>query len=277
MPSAWLLAWFLAAARADSHRSEAAPSPIVLGRLDRIVLALSPAGPDHLLFVEEDRISLWRVSGGTLVPSGSVPAPEPAERVRDAAALVHAPADDGGWVLRTGWTGAVLVSLEGRADAAKGATLAITSAADALPWPGAGKGVRFRSGTSLIEGPLAGMGDGPYVMIAPDGTAAVDRDGRLLLSDDETSDAVPRVGSAVVRPWPGLVVASSAVPPGPNDEVLLIRTDPPRVIGRVAVDGRIRALAVWTAGATGSVFAAVERERGTDIVRIDIRRPAGPK
>lgn len=266
MPFALLLAaaW-AAAAGTDPHSIR----PTVLCRLEGPVLALTLAGADRVLVLEDGRISLWTRADDGLVRKGSLETPVPAERVRHAAGLFHAPEDDGGWVLRSGWTEALLLSLDGEA-------LAITSAADVLPWPGGGKGVRFRSGTSLIEGPLNGLGDGPYIAVAPDGTAAVDPDGRLLLADHVVPADAPRVGSAVVRPWPGLVVASSPNAPDADDALLLIRLEPPHVVARLPVSGRIRALAVRTSGAQGIVLAAVESEGGTELVRFDLRRPPGP-
>jgi hypothetical protein len=265
MPFALLLAAAWAAAAGTDSLSI---RPTVLCRLEGPVLALTHAGADRVLVLEDGRVSLWTPADDGLVRKGSVQTPVPVERVRHAAGLFHAPDDDGGWMLRSGWAEAALLSLDGEA-------LAITSGADALPWPGAGKGVRFRSGTSLIEGPLNGLGDGPYVAVAPDGTAAVDPDGRLLLADHVAAADAPRVGSAVARPWPGLVVASSPAAPDAEDALLLIRLDPPHVVARLPVSGRIRAIAVRASGAHGTVLAAVESEGGTEVVRFDLRRPPG--
>jgi len=124
MPFVLLLAAAVAAAPAE---------PVVLGRLERPVLALAYAGPAHVLVLEEDRLSLWRTTPAVALEA-TLETAAPAERVRHPGGLIHAPeGEGGGWVHRSGWPEALLVSAEG-------GTLAVVSTAAALPWPGAPAG-----------------------------------------------------------------------------------------------------------------------------------------
>lgn len=244
----------------------AAPSePVVLGRLDRPALALAFMGPDRLLVVDEKWISLWRLEASSMTLEATLEAPASAERVRHASTLIHAPEGERAWVLSTGWTAAILVG-------ADGGGLKVESTAEALPWPRAAAGVRFRAGTSLIDGPLTGLARGPYVALAADGSAAVDAEGRLLLG--ARPEAEPRVGSALARPWPDLLIASTTTALAP-DALLLLRPGPPtRPLARVELNGLIRALATHTDGSAGIAVAAVEDGAGHTIVRVDFRRSA---
>jgi hypothetical protein len=256
MPLALLLSATLAAA---------APEPVLLGRLDRPALALAHVGPERALILEEDRLSLWRLAPGSMTLEATLVTPPPVERVRHPGGLIHAPEGEGGaWVHRSGWAEAILVSAD-----ADGLTR--NSAAEALPWPGAPSGVRFRAGTSLIEGRLSALADGPYVALSPDGRAAVAVDGRLLLARAEAIS----VGSALAHPWPDVLVASSPAADAP-DALLLIRTTPtPRLLVRVPMAGKIRALTVRRDGPIAVVLAAVEDDGGHAVVRVDLRRPSG--
>jgi hypothetical protein len=255
-----LCAWVLAAAAASPIEG-----PIVLGRLERRPLALAFLGPHRLLMVDEKYLSTWKVEPTSLALEAELPAPVPVEAVRYPSALVHAAeGETAAWVLRSGWAEAVLVATEGGA-------LRIESTADALPWPRAANGVRFRAGTSLIEGPLEGLGAGPYVTIATDGSCASDADGRFFAG--LRPDPEQRVGSVLARPWPDVVLASTTAARAP-DALLLLRVGPPaHVIARLDVDGLIRAFAVHTEGHLGRVVLAVEDGSGYALMRVDLHRP----
>jgi hypothetical protein len=263
MPCLLILAATLAAA---------SPEPVILGRLERPALAVAHVGSDRALLLEEDRLTLWHLSGSGMTLEATLLTQTPVERVRHPGGLIQAPEGEGAaWVHRSGWTQAILVSSDN-------GTLTRDSAADVLPWPGAPNGVRFRVGTSLIEARLDGVADGPYVALSPDGRAAADAEGRLLLARPEPaspSTAAVAVGSALAHPWPDVVVASSAAADAP-DALLIVRIGgPPRVLSRVPLNGRIQALAVRREGGIGIVLAAIEDALGHALVRVDIRRP-GP-
>jgi hypothetical protein len=240
--------------------------------VERPVLALAALGPAHVLLLEDDRLSVWRLTPSALVHEGEVMGPA-AERVRWPGGLIHAPAgEDSAWVLRSGWAEALLV---GREDGGGG--LAIRSPAVALPWTGAPPGgVRFRAGTSLVEGRMEGLGDGPYLALAPEGGAAVDADGRLRIAPAlDGGDETIRVGSAVAHPWPDVVVASSPSPAAP-DALVIVRVGGGglRLEGSVPIDGRVRALVSLTTPATATLLVAVEDGAGSRIVRVEIPRAA---
>jgi hypothetical protein len=253
----------------------AAPAPVVVAHVERPVLALAPLDSSHLLLLEDDRLSVWRITATALVREGERETPA-AERVRWPAGLIHAPAGEGSaWVLRSGWGEARLVR---RDDSATGG-LAEDSQAVALPWPGAPpSGVRFRAGTSLVEGPLAALGDGPYLALAETGGAAVDAEGvlRVAHAGDPASPVERlRVGSALAQPWPDTLVASSAAPEPPDALLVILLAPQPCVATRVPLDGRVRALAATTNGAGATIFAALEDGTGSRIVRVEIPRPKG--
>ena len=248
--------------------------PVVLARLERPVLALAALGPMHVLLLEDDRLSVWRLTPSALVHEGEAMGPA-TERVRWPGGLIHAPAgEDSAWVLRSGWAEAQLV---GREDGGLG--LSIRSPAVALPWTGApAGGVRFRAGTSLVEGSLEGLGDGPYLALAPEGGAAVDADGRLRLPplpEGASGDEAMRVGSAVVHPWPDLVVASSPAPAAP-DALVIVRVGAagPRVEASLPIEGRVRALVSLTTPGAATLLVAVDDGAGARIERIEIPRAA---
>lgn len=264
MPFALLLAATVTAA--------AAAEPVMLARIERPVLAVAHVGTDRALLLEDDRLTLWRLGPASMTLEATLLTEPASERVRHAGGLIHAPEGEGGaWIHRSGWAEAILVSVENGA-------LVQESAASALPWPGAPSGVGFRAGTSLIEGRLDDLPDGPYVALSPDGRAAVSADGRLLLARREAAPAASsdlRAGSAVVQPWPDVLVASSPTPDAP-DALLVVRTgSPARLLARVPMNGRIRALAVRAEGPNGVVLAAIEDESGHALMRVDLRQPTG--
>jgi hypothetical protein len=247
---------------------------VALARVERPVLAVAALDPAHVLLLEDDRLSVWRLTPSALVHEGDAPAPPPVERVRWPGGLIHAAAGEGSaWVLRSGWAEAQLVSREDG-----GGGLAIRSPAVALPWPGAPpSGVRFRAGTSLIEGRMDGLGDGPYMALAAEGGAAVDAEGRLRTGPSAEPDegAEPlQVGSALAHPWPEIVIASSAAPAAPDALLVVHLGSPARVLSSIPVDGRVRAFASIATAMSASLIVAVEDTGGSRILRVDVPHPA---
>jgi hypothetical protein len=229
------------------------------------VLALAPLGEQQLVALSADHVVLYRLDGAGLAVQSRLALPGPAATVRAPAGLLAvAPAERAFWALTNRAPRAALYAVEGD-------RLALREEAAALPWPDSEAGLRFRSGTNLIEGRLNGIGQGPFVAVAVGG--AVGPDGRLL----PHGSADLKVGSALAPLWPGAMAASSALPPGPVDSILILSTGPSGValVDSVPVDGAIRALARQPRGRADRLIAAVETPEGAfHLAVVDVSRGA---
>lgn len=219
---------------------------------------------------EAAALYLWSAHG--LALRSRVPIPAPIVVRAPAALLNPIPSDSAVWILTDAATEASLLAVSGEA-------LAHRSDARSLPWAGSADGLRFRPGTSLVEGRIPGLRAGPFLTIvaAPGGLLAVRPDGRLLRArPDGPEDTGLRVGSALAGLWPGIVAASSPRPPGTADEVLLLSLDPsPAVASRLPVEGTITALAGASAGSTAELVAAVAepgREQAAGTTHLEVFR-----
>jgi hypothetical protein len=226
-------------------------SPPLPGR----VLDLAFVGAERLLALGEDELTLFRWDGETLVTSSRRRLSGPLEPVRHAGGLLRAVERERSvWAATSRAGGATLFGVEEE-------TLAPRQRAEALPWPGAGAGLRFRAGTDLIEGPVEGVGPGPFLHVDESGLG-VDRDGRLIARGAPLGGDL-RVGPTLAALWPGVVAVSTAAPPGDRDAVLVLALAPPgtaapRVLAELPVAGAVRALAAHAAGRKARVVAAVE-------------------
>ena len=145
--------------------------------------------------------------------------------------------------------------------------------AEALPWPGCPAGLRYRPGTNVLEGEIAGVGPGPFLALedaVPD--MAVSAAGVLRTA----AEGHLTVGAGLAALWPGVVAASSPLPPGEEDAILIIATAGagPRVLGSVPVEGAVRALAGRALDKAMRLVAAVEEPGGrARLVVMDLALP----
>jgi len=233
--------------------------------LEETVLAIAPLGEEHLVALSPDDALLYRLEATGLAFQSRRALPGPPSTVRAPAGLIAAaPAEQAFWALTNRSPRAALFAVAG-------GRLALREEAAALPWPQSEDGLRFRPGTNLIEGRLQGVGAGPFVAVGEG--LAVAADGSLLPRG--SSDL--RVGTALTALWPGAVAASSALPPGSADSILILATDSQgvRLLDSLPVDGAIRALARQPLGRADRLIAAVEAVDGTfHLVVVDLSRRA---
>jgi hypothetical protein len=264
--------------------------------LDERALALALVGEDRLALVGPEAVSLYRFDTVALERESRHVLAGTLATVRAPGALLLTSPDHAIWLLASRLPHALLLSLEGK-------RLVPRSEADALPWPGAASGLRYRPGTNLIEGELAGLGPGPFLAVATG--AVVSAEGELRVASLPASSTPPpypsptsggreapvvpvgsstplrppvigpRVGPTLAALWPGVFAASSAEPPGGDDSVLLIARDADgvRVVARLRVDGAVRAIAGHGNGDGARLVAAVEEPSGPmHLVVMDVRR-----
>lgn len=223
-----LLALALAVPHARTTLRAEAPAPDVL--------ALAWADRSRLVALRPDSVALVRLDGGRAVLEAEEPLPGARVAVRKPGGLIAGPSAGSVWVMTSRAPLAALFDIDRRG-------LRRRSEAEALPWPG-GPGLRFRPGTNLIEGTLAGH-PGPFVALDSSG-AAVTADGTLVAAGTALPEL--RVGNALAALWPGWLVVSSARPPSDEDSLTVL---PP--------DGA--ALVVKIAGSVSALAARVEREK----------------
>jgi hypothetical protein len=245
----------------------ARPPAASAGQVDRVsssqsaplagpVLDLAFMGPDRLLVLGEDELSLYRVSENGLVLASRRRFGGPLDPVRHPGGLLRAvEREHSAWAATSRAAGALLFAVDE-------AGLVERQHADAVPWPGSAAGLRFRAGTDLIEGTIEGLGSGPFLHLDASGLA-VDREGRLLGAEGAAGDL--RVGPTVALLWPRHVAVSTAVAPGERDAVQVVSLAPPlpRVISELAVAGSVRALAAHATARTARLVAAVETAGAT--------------
>ncbi len=180
--------------------------------------------------------------------------PGPLLPIRATAGVIVRDQEGGAlWLLTNRASAALVVVIQGD-------RLVERTRAETIPFPGSAQGLRFRSGTNLLEGLPAALGPGPHlaaVAVAPDGPLAVSSAGELLRA---TGDTGLRVGPSLASLWPGLLAASSAGPPGASDSVLIVslEMERPRIVDTFAVEGAIRALATRARQGRLRLVAGVE-------------------
>lgn len=238
------------------------------------VLDLAFIGPERLLVLGEEDLSLYRWNEGALALAARRRFTGALEVVRHAGGLLRAVEPErSAWAATSRVAGALLFGVEE-------AGLVERQQAAALPWPGSASGLRFRPGTDLIEGTVPGLGAGPFLHV--DEAGAVDREGRLVVAG---APSELRVGPTLAALWPRHAAASTPAPPGERDAVLILSLAPPapRVIGQLPVDGAVRALAAHVSERTARVVAAVEAPEAhaggermveTRLVVFDLAAPA---
>jgi len=236
--------------------------------LDGPVLDLAFLDDDRLVVLGPEGVALYRWDAAGLAVESRRPFPGPLLTVRSPGGLLRvAESERAFWALTSRSDRAQLFAFEDR-------RLVERQEAAALPWPGCPGGLRYRPGTNLIEGTIAGAPAGPYlglddtapeVAVGPEGTV------RTAAGDG------PPTGPALAALWPGTVAASSARPPGEDDAVLIVSvggTEAPRVLESLHVEGAVRALAARGRGASVRVVAAVEEpDRAFRLLVLDLARP----
>jgi len=104
---------------------------------------------------------------------------------------------------------------------------------------------------------VEGLGSGPFLTLDEATGAAVAADGRLLVAGATTADA--RVGPTLGALWPQHLAASTALPPGKDDALLVFAREANAMVpaGRVSMPGPVRALATRPREGRARVVAAV--------------------
>jgi hypothetical protein len=198
--------------------------------------------------------------------------PGPLEPVRAPAALLQVSETEGAfWVLGAGSPRAMLLAREGDA-------LVARQEADALPLPGAPRGLRFRTGTSLIEAEIQGLEVGLFLEVARVGPAvlAVTSEGDLLDAAAPAEAQRLRVGPTLCALGPGLVAASQATPPNAPDAILVLAREAGalRLLARWPAPGAVRALAARGDDAGTTLAAAVESSGAWRLLLLDLVTPS---
>jgi hypothetical protein len=238
--------------------------------LESPILALAFLGEHDLIVLLSESVALYRLdaNGLSLITRASLSGRR--ESVRSPGGIVLPAGTDSFWALSSAKEGARLFAVER-------SKLVIRGQADALPWPGSPRGVRFRPGTNLIEASLQGLGEGAFLALdTPDGGLAVSPEGKLTWAGETVES--PRVGPTVAALWPGVIAASSTAPPGEADALLLLKREAsgPRLFGRLPMDGSVRALASRRRDEGARLVAAVEEAPGATHLLVMDLAPGGP-
>jgi hypothetical protein len=238
--------------------------------------ALAFVDEGRLLLLTADEVVLLRLDGAAVGVASRLVLPGPRRAARASAGLIAFDRDSSAaWVLTNHRGRAHLVDIDG-------ARLTARAEAEALPWPGSSTGLRFREGTTWIEGEIDGLGSGPFLAVGrPEGTVGVSSEGELLLARSEppgsalaSDDERLVVGPTLAAPWPGWIAASDPRPPGASDDLLLLEERGGRFVEAAAieVDGAIRAVASRTVGSTAHVALSVESASGPRLLLLDLER-----
>ena len=237
-------------------------TPPVEGR----VLDLALVGEERVLVLFDDALALYRVDDAGLALLSRRELPGPLEPVRfPGGTIVLPPAEAAAWVLTSRSPRARLYGFDG-------GRLEERQQADALPWPRTPGGLRYRPGTNLIDAAVEDLGEGPFLRLDARGIA-ITTEGRLRMASAEGGRTLDvRAGGALARLGAELLAVSAADPPGPRDGVMLLDArDPARpAVQTLPMDGPVRALAGRAADGRMRLAAAVEEERGTHLVLIDL-------
>ncbi len=234
---------------------ERATTPPIEGR----IVALAFAGDERLLVLFDDALALYRRDGLALRLESRRELPGPLVPVRfPGGLLVATERESACWALTSRSPRAVLFSMEG-------SRLVPTHQADALPWPRAPAGVRFRPGTNLLDVALAGV-EAPLLALEPDEGWVVGPEGtiaRVAAPPGPGPSATPRrAGPAIALLWPGMLAAAGPEAPGEHDRILLLPDGENGTAGSLPVDGSVRALAARRHGRGALLAAAIEDARG---------------
>jgi hypothetical protein len=236
--------------------------------LEKPVLDLALVDDRRLLLLHPDSATLALGSDASLAVRSELSLPAPLIPVRAAAGLIVSEPEAGAfWLLTNRTSAALLLTVQGD-------RLVERTRAGAIPWPDSPRGLRYRTGTNLLEGLPGALGSGPHLAaaaVAGNGTVGVSSTGALLRAD---GDSGLRVGPSLTSLWPGLLAASSPEPPGARDSVLIVSLegDVPRVVDSFGVDGAIRALGARALGDRLRLVAGVERGASHHLLFLELAR-----
>jgi len=236
--------------------------------LDAAILDLALVSDERLLVLAPDAIALYRLDGSSLAQEARRALPGPLETVRTPGGLL-AIQGDGAWALTSCAPRATFFAIEG------GRRLVEREQTASLRLPGSPEGVRYRPGTNLLEGAVAGLGTGPFLALDPALPAvALGAGGQLLLAGDTPRDTGARAGPALTALWPAVLAAASAAPPTGTDSIQLFerREAGLEPLDAIPVPGHVRALAGTARGASARLLAAVEDKTGVYLLLLDLRR-----
>jgi hypothetical protein len=249
------------------------PCPGVFGRAHPLplrALDLAFVGPDRLVVLDAAEIALFTLGDKGLTLLSRRPLPGPFEVVRMPGAVLQASEPDGAvWAITSRSPRAVLFGIEGP-------LLVERDQAEALPFPGCPRGLRFRTGTNLIEGEVEGVGHGPFLDVAAaEPLAAVTPDGRLVRSATADAPAGIRIGPTLAPLWPGWLAASTPAPPDRDDAVLVLSPPAGTPAAACPTPGPVRAIAARPRGDV--VRLAVAMDDGdaarSSVSWLDLTRP----
>jgi hypothetical protein len=259
-----------------AHPGEATEGVEILSRTetppvaDR-VLAVALVADDRLAVLDDDAVALYRLEATSATLESRRPLPGPLDPVRMPGGLLVPSPDGSLWALTSRSPRAALLALD-----AHGRGLAPRAEAEAVPWPHAPLGLRFRPGTNLIDGGPEELGPGPWLALVR-ADLGVAPDGELRIAGRDPGTSGLRAGSAIAPLWPAAFALSAATPPDAADALRLVARegDGFRTLASVPVPGPIRALATRPRSGGTRLVAAVEQRGGTTLLVIDLR-PSAP-
>ncbi|HEX6739078.1 MAG TPA: hypothetical protein VF310_12435 [Vicinamibacteria bacterium] len=233
------------------------------------VLDLAFLGDSQVAALTTREVVLLRWTDQGLAPAGSRPLPGAEEVVRWPGGLLHVVEEDHAvWAIASTRDAAMLFTVQsGR--------LTEREQARALPFPGCRTGLRYRPGTNLLEGEVEGLGSGPFLALDAAAGAAVAADGRLLVVGATTTGV--RVGPTLAALWPQYLAASTGLPPGKDDALLVFGRDggAVREVWRVPMPGPVRALAGRLREGRARMVAAVTEGGESRLLALELS-PLGP-
>ena len=241
----------------------APPRPLPLRPLDLAFVA-----QDRLVALDGAEVALLSIEAAQLAVLSRRAMPGPLSTVRvPGGVLGVSETESAVWAMTSRSPHATLFAIEG-------ARLAERQQAEAMPFAGAARGLRFRAGTNLIEGEVAGLGPGPFLDLA--GTAmpvAVTPEGRIVRG--ETEEARARAGPTLAALWPGLFAASLASPPDHEDAVIVFDAAAPATpLLTCRAPGAVRAIAARVGEESARLAVAMEGADGRPWLHVlDVARP----
>jgi hypothetical protein len=241
------------------------------------VLDLALPSEESVLVLTPATIALYHWSARGLMLDSSQELPGPLASVRHPGGLLLPDAAEySAWVATSAMAQAVLFEIEG-------ARLVERARAAALPWKDAPLGLRYRSGSDWIEGPLPGLGPGPFLALEPalEGIALSTAGELLVASADGVARSGLVAGPALAALWPPFFAAASAEPPQAKDHVLVFEWNGTEVragpLLPVVFEGAVRALAARRTAEGARLVVAVEDLSGDSrLERLDLRLAPQP-
>jgi hypothetical protein len=235
------------------------PPTLAIGpETDGPALALAAPSAARVAVLGPVALELYRwPRGAPAVRLDRAALPEPLDVVRRPGGLLAVEGEGLVWALSSRLLNAVRFEvLDQRLGAAR-----VERAS--LPWPGAAQGLRFRAGTSWIEGSVDGLGTGPFTAVAAGAAVAEDARLRIAAPDGPRLSGL-RLGTCLTALADGVWAASAPSRPGEAESILLIgRGEPePVLLDTLGVPGRVEALGTDGADARARLLFAVEGSPG---------------